>query len=93
MPPEPQAGSSTVPWSGSMHVGNQRDERDGREKLAVVVGLLIGELGKEIFVDAAEDVTVSLLQRGIIEYAEEIAEYVVVELRIFRFWQRAFSEV
>jgi len=38
-------------------VGDQRDQRDGREELASVVRLLIGELGEEVLVDLPEDVT------------------------------------
>jgi len=37
-------------------VGDQRDQRNRGEELAAVVGLLVGELGQEILVDAAEDI-------------------------------------
>ena len=37
-------------------VGDQRDQGDRGKELAVVVGLQVGELGQEVFVDAAEDV-------------------------------------
>jgi len=33
------------------------DQRGGRKELPVVVGLLDGDLGEEVFVDTAEDVT------------------------------------
>jgi len=38
-------------------VDNGLDQRGGREELTVIVGLLDGKLGEEVFVDTAEDVT------------------------------------
>ncbi|GBE13912.1 hypothetical protein BMS3Abin13_02227 [bacterium BMS3Abin13] len=39
------------------HMGDQGNKGDWGEELAAVMGLLVGKLGKEIFVDAAEYIT------------------------------------
>ena len=41
---------------GLNNVGDQRDQGDGGEKFAPVMGFLIRELGQEVFVDPAEDI-------------------------------------
>ena len=65
------------------HVGDERDQRDRREELAAVVGLLVGELGEEVFVDAAEHVARDLFEFFRVEGAQELAEDGVVEFLIF----------
>jgi hypothetical protein len=47
---------------GVKHVRDKRDQRDGRDELAAVVRLLASELGEEVLVDTAEDVTFDLCQ-------------------------------
>src|SRR5262249_25860423 len=41
-------------------VDDDLDQRGGREELTIVVGLLDGKLGEEVFVDAAKDIAGSL---------------------------------
>ena len=64
---------------GVEHVGDERDQRDGREELAVVVRLLVGELRQEVLVDAAEDVAGDLLQLFGVQLAQQVAQHIVVE--------------
>ena len=78
---------------GVEHVGDQRDEGDGRKELAAVVGLLVGELGEEVFVDAAEDITGDLLQLVGVEGAQQLAEDLVVQLLVFALGQDAAQVV
>ena len=74
MPPEPQAGSKTMPWSGSMTLTMSLHDRGRREELAVVVRLLHRELGEEVFVDAAEDIAAGLLDLLAVEQAHQVFE-------------------
>jgi len=53
------------------------------------VGLLVGELGKEIFVDAAEDIAEDALAFLGIEGVQQLAKHGVVELLIFALGQHA----
>ena len=54
-------------------------ERGRREELAVVVGLLNGELGQEVFVDAAEHVAGGLLDLFAVEQAHQVFEHLGLE--------------
>jgi len=74
MPPEPQAGSKTMPWSGSMTVDDGLDEGGRGEELAVILRALHGELHEEILVDAAEDVASGGAQSFAIEDAHQVFE-------------------
>ena len=80
MPPEPQAGSKTMPWSGSMTLTMVCTMRGRREELAVVVRALLGELGEEVFVDAAEDVARRRAQLLAVEHAHQVFEHLVLEV-------------
>ena len=53
--------------------------------------LLVGELRQEVFVDAAEDVAISPLQRRVVEDAQDLAQDVVVQLRVFLLGQQALQ--
>jgi hypothetical protein len=64
---------------GIEHVGDERDQRHGREELAAVVRLLVGELPEEVLVDAAEDVPGDLLQLVRVQLAQQVAEHLVVQ--------------
>ena len=67
---------------GVEHMGDERDQGDGREEFAVVVGLLVGELGQKIFVDPAKDIAGHLLQFVRVEEAQDISEGGVAQLLI-----------
>ena len=54
-------------------------DRRRREELAVVVRALFGELGEEVFVDAAEHVAGGRAQPFGVEHAHHLFEHVVVE--------------
>ena len=71
------------------HMGNQGDNGNGSEELAAVMGLLIGELGQEIFIDAAEDIAGNLLQLLRVEGPKQLAEDIVVQLLVFGLGQDA----
>ncbi len=70
-------------------VDDRLDERDRREELPAVVGLLIGELRQEILVDAPEDVSIGALESRIVEGAQDLPENVVVEFLVLRLGQGA----
>ena len=74
---------------GVQHVGDQRDQGDGGEEFAAVMGLLVREPGQEVLVDAAEDVAGDPLQRVGVEGAQELAEDVVVQLPVLVLGQGA----
>jgi len=78
---------------GVQDVGDERDQRDGGEELAAVVGLLVGELGEEVFVDAAEDIAGDALQRVGVERAQELAQHGVIQLLVFVLGQHAAQAV
>ena len=59
----------------------------GGEKLAAVVGLLVGELGEEVFLDAAEDIAGDFFQFIRVERAQQLAEYGVVQFLVFALGQ------
>ena len=75
------------------HVGDERDQRVGREELAAVVRLLIGELRQKILVDAPENVAGDPLQLFGVEGAQEVAENIVVQFLELLFWQHAAQAV
>ena len=79
MPPEPQAGSRTTPWSGSMTLTMVWTIEGGGEELAVIVRALLGELREEIFVDAAEHVARGFAQRLRIESPHHVLQDIVLE--------------
>ena len=54
-------------------------DRGRREELAVVVRLLDGELGEEVFVDAPEDVAGGLLDLLAVEQAHQVFEHLGLE--------------
>ncbi len=70
-------------------VGNQRHQRHRSEELAAVVGLLVGELGQEIFVDAAKDISGNPLQFLGIKGAQQLAKHLVIEFLIFALGKHA----
>ena len=55
------------------------DQRGGREELAVVVRFLDGELGEEVFVDAAKDITGGPLDLRAVEEAHQVFEHFGLE--------------
>ena len=61
------------------HVHDGLDDRGRREELAVVVRALLGELGQEVFVDAAEHVAGSRAQGFGIEGPHHLFQHVVLE--------------
>ena len=65
------------------------DQRDRREELAAVMRLLVGELGEEVLVDAPEHVAVRAPQGRVVEGAQKLADYVVVELLVLGLGQGA----
>ena len=65
------------------HMGNQGDNGNGSEELAAVMGLLVGELGQKVFIDAAEDIAGNLLQLLRVEGPKQLAEDIVVQLLVF----------
>ena len=79
IPPEPHAGSKTVPWSGSMTLTMVWTSEERGEELAVVLRALHGELHQEILVDAPENVPAGGAQGLAVEIAEDGFEQVVVE--------------
>lgn len=70
-------------------IGDQRDQRNRGEELAAVVGFLIGELGQEVFVDAAEHIAGDALELLGIESAQQLAKHRIVEFLIFALGQHA----
>ena len=56
MPPEPQAGSKTMPWSGSMTLTMVCTSEDGVKNSPLSCAFWMENFGEEVFVDAAEDV-------------------------------------
>ena len=60
-------------------VDDELHERRRSEELAVVVGLLDGELGEKVFVDAPEDVAAGLLDPLAIEHAHQVFENLGLE--------------
>ena len=81
-----------IPYSSSRgldHVGDQGDQGNRGEELTAVVGLLVGELGQEVFVDAAEDITGNPLELLGVEGAQQLPEHSVVELLILALGQHA----
>ncbi len=76
-----------------MHMGDQRDQRDRGEELAVVVGLLVGKLGEEVFVDAAKDIACDRFQLLGVEGAQQLAEHLVVQFLVFALGQDAAQVV
>ena len=70
-------------------MGDQRDQGERREELAAVVCLLVGELGQEVFVDAAEDVAGDTLQLVRVEETQQPAEHVVAQVLILGLGQGA----
>ena len=70
---------------GFDHVDDRLDDRRRREELAVVVGLLNRELGEEVLVDAAEDVTRGLSNLLTVEEAHEVFQHARLEdTEVFR---------
>jgi hypothetical protein len=55
------------------------------------VRLQVGELGEEVFVDAPEDVAARLFQFLRVERPQQLAQHLVVQLRVFRARQHAFQ--
>jgi hypothetical protein len=53
------------------------------------VGLLVGKLGQEVFVDAAEDVAGDALKLLGVEGAQQLAEHDVVQFLVLAFGQDA----
>ena len=74
-------------------MGDQRHQRHRREELPAVVGLLIGELGEKVLVDAAEDVAGDLLQLVRVERAQELAKDGAVQFPVFALGQDAAQAV
>ena len=56
MPPEPQAGSKTLPWNGSMISTISRTIDCGVKNSPPSLPSVGGELGEEVLVDQAERV-------------------------------------
>ena len=57
------------------------------------MGLLVGELGQEVLVDATEDVTGDLLQLVGVQRPQQLAENVVVQLLVLALGQNATEAV
>ena len=74
-------------------MGNERDQGDGGEELAGVVGLLVGKLGEEVFVDAAEDIAFDRFQLLAVEGSQQLAEHLIVQLLVFALGQDAAQVV
>jgi hypothetical protein len=53
------------------------------------VGLLVSELGKEVLVEAAEDIAGHLLQLVGVEGAQQLAEDLVIQFLVFALGQHA----
>ncbi len=70
-------------------VGDQRDQRHRGEELAAVVGLLVGKLGQEVFVDAAKDIPGNPLELLGVESAQQVAEHRIIEFLILALGQHA----
>ena len=66
-------------------------QADRGEELAVVVGLLVGELGQEVFIDPAKHVTVRALKGGVVENAQHLAQDRVVQFGVFLLGQQALE--
>ena len=64
-------------------------QRHRREELAAVMRFLVGELGKEVLVDAPEHVAVRAPQRRVVEGSQDLAEHVVVEFLVLGLGQGA----
>ena len=69
-------------------VDDHLDEGRRGEELAVVVGLLVGELHEEVFVDAAEHVARGRAEGFSVEDLQQSLEEVVVEAGVV-LWQHA----
>lgn len=52
---------------------------------------LVGELGQEVFIDAAKNVTIGLLQSRIVEDPQDLPQNLIVEFRVFLLWQQALQ--
>jgi hypothetical protein len=74
---------------GFEDVGDERDQRNRCEKLAGVVGFLVGELGEEVLIDATKYIAGDTLEFIRVECAEELTEHTVVQFLVFALWQNA----
>ena len=63
---------------GFKHIGNQRDQRNGRKKLSAVVGLLVSKLRQEVLIDTAEDIARDMLEFVGIQRAKKLAQNAVI---------------
>ena len=71
-------GVDDLATCGFDHIDDGFNDADGREELAVVVGFLVSKLRQEVFVDAPEDIAIGLLQRRVVEDAQDLAQCIIV---------------
>ncbi len=80
MPPEPHAGSKTMPWSGSMTLTIICTSEGGVKNSPLSCAPCIGELHQEVFVDAAEHVAAGGAEQLAVENAEQVFQHLVLKL-------------
>src|SRR3984957_15607985 len=79
MPPEPQAGSKTIPWSGSMTLTMVCTIEGGVKNSPLSCAPCLENSARKYFVDTTEHVAGRVAQSFLIEQAEHPLQDIVLE--------------